>query len=147
MLILLWFLTFWEWCNQHFTLTLLLVLTGKFGPHVREEDLTRWAEQSYGKVRSVIFGFNQVVIVFRTKKSAVMCLRQVKVEFRGITLRAYPNNLSFTNGIHLEGLPFYIKKIDVEDIFTKFGDIAFIKGPLGSPISEDKYAVVVFQHK
>jgi len=125
-----------------------VILTGNLGPRVTELNFTSWAEQSWGKVDSFIFGYNQVVITFSAKESAEMCLRQGNWKFEGIVLEAFPISLSLTNGIYVQGLVLNLRKTDVEKIFCKFGEIAFTKGPFGSPRPEvENSAVVVFKHK
>ena len=124
-----------------------VILTGMFDKSIVELNLVNWAEQLWGKVDHVKIGYNQIHIAFSDKESADICLKQGRVVFEGIVLEVFQNKLRFINGIHVHGLVFFLRKTDVMEIFSKFGDIAFIEGPFVSRGEVVKHAVVVFKDR
>ena len=121
-------------------------LTGCFPSTMTELDLATWAEELWGEVDMVKIGYNQVVIDFHSRESADMCSRQGKAVIGSSQIEIFPFKLSTQNGVRVTDILPVSRRSDVTNIFTKFGEIAFIQGPFANTFpASSKTAVVVFK--
>merc|ERR1719318_379283 len=122
-------------------------LRGYFPPQhsLTEYGLCTWAEELWGQVNTVKIEYNQIILDFFNKESAVLCFNQGTAAFGKLVLKIFSSHLMLLNGVFVSNLESSARRSDLLNIFNEFGEVAFTAGPFSSPDGSTKSAVVVFK--